>query len=141
MMILFSASNIGFYDEVLKFSYEQAGNWPDDLVEVTASIHIEYSGPAPEGKILGVDCDGMPAWVDIPAPTHDELVSRAESEKLRLKTVADTEIEWRQDAVDAEIATADESVALIAWRKYRVLLMRVDTSKPVWPALPGEQFS
>ncbi|EPE0972676.1 hypothetical protein ACSGAP_002226 [Salmonella bongori] len=45
MIILFSASNIGFYDEVLKFFYEQAGNWPDDLVEVTASIHIEYSGP------------------------------------------------------------------------------------------------
>ncbi|EPE0972677.1 tail fiber assembly protein [Salmonella bongori] len=57
-----------------------------------------------------------------------------------LKTVADTEIAWRQDAVDAEIATADESVALIAWRKYRVLLMRVDTSKPVWPALPGNSL-
>lgn len=61
--------------------------------------------------------------------------------QLAITPVADTEIEWRQDAVDAEIATADESVALIAWRKYRVLLMRVDTSKPVWPALPGEQFS
>ncbi|HCJ2114023.1 TPA: tail fiber assembly protein [Escherichia coli] len=38
-----------------------------------------------------------------------------------------------------EIATEEETLLLEAWKKYRVLLMRVDTSNPVWPTPPGEQ--
>ncbi|EFO1787054.1 TPA: tail fiber assembly protein, partial [Escherichia coli] len=51
---------------------------------------------------------------------------------------ADKEIVWRQDAFDAEIATAEETAALSEWKKYRVLLMRVDTAKPVWPVNPQD---
>ncbi|MEF4955483.1 tail fiber assembly protein, partial [Escherichia coli] len=40
-------------------------------------------------------------------------------------------------AVDAGIATEDETAALSEWKKYRVLLMRVDTSKPEWPEKPA----
>lgn len=43
-----------------------------------------------------------------------------------------------------EIATAGETAALAEWIKYRVLLMRVDTSKaPVieWPTQPDSQAS
>ncbi|HHG0003449.1 TPA: tail fiber assembly protein, partial [Escherichia coli] len=39
----------------------------------------------------------------------------------------------------AEIATAEETAALSEWKKYRVLLMRVDTSNPVWPTPPAVQ--
>lgn len=83
----------------------------------------------------------MPAWVDIPPPTRDELIDSAEATKLRLKAQADSEIAWRQDAVDAGIATDEETAELTEWKKYRVLLMRVDTAKPVWPTPPGEQAS
>ncbi|EAT1311015.1 hypothetical protein EX399_25465 [Salmonella enterica] len=55
--------------------------------------------------------------------------------------MADTEIAWLQDSVDAGIATEKETAALTEWKKYRVLLMRVDTAKPVWPTPPGEQAS
>lgn len=65
----------------------------------------------------------------------------AEQKRQTLKSVADTEISWRQDAVDAGIATEEETAALTEWKKYRVMLMRVDTSKPVWPTPPGEQAS
>ncbi|MHC5684485.1 tail fiber assembly protein [Escherichia coli] len=58
-----------------------------------------------------------------------------------MRTVADAEIAWRQDAVDAEIATEEESAALADWKKYRVLLMRVDTAKPEWPTPPVETTS
>ncbi|MBA8060821.1 tail fiber assembly protein, partial [Citrobacter sp. RHBSTW-00104] len=34
-----------------------------------------------------------------------------------------------------------ETAALSEWKKYRVLLMRVDTSKPDWPTPPVEQAS
>ncbi|ELI42841.1 tail fiber assembly protein [Escherichia coli KTE120] len=46
-----------------------------------------------------------------------------------------------QDAVDLEIATAEERSLLEAWNKYRVLLNRVDTSTAPdieWPTSPAE---
>ncbi|WP_145561583.1 tail fiber assembly protein, partial [Yersinia bercovieri] len=52
---------------------------------------------------------------------------------------ADSEIEWRQDAVDAGDASEKEIADLAAWRKYRVALMRIDTSNPTnitWPPAP-----
>lgn len=44
-----------------------------------------------------------------------------------------------QDAVDLNIATEAERQQLTAWKKYRVLLNRVDTSKAPdieWPKAP-----
>ncbi|HGK7505379.1 TPA: tail fiber assembly protein [Kluyvera cryocrescens] len=76
-----------------------------------------------------------------PAPTSAELVTQAEEKKAALRVTADAEIAWRQDAVDADIASAEEAAALAEWKKYRVLLMRVDTSKApdiVWPELPAK---
>lgn len=55
-----------------------------------------------------------------------------------LRAKSDSEIDWRQDAVDAGIATEQETSLLGEWKKYRVLLMCVDTAKPVWPTPPGE---
>ncbi|ECA9704885.1 tail fiber assembly protein, partial [Salmonella enterica subsp. enterica serovar Bredeney] len=33
-------------------------------------------------------------------------------------------------------ATDEEKARLLAWKKYRVLVNRVDTSKPEWPEQP-----
>lgn len=76
-----------------------------------------------------------------PPPTHEELSAAAELKKTNLRIQADSEIDWRQDAVDAGIATGEETAALAEWKKYRVLLMRVDTAKPLWPTPPGGQAS
>lgn len=100
-----------------------------------------YSQYPPEGKMLGTDNNGYPVWVDIPSLSPEERVARAEQTRRDLRTRADSEIAWRQDAVDADIATDEETAALSEWKKYRVLLMRVDTAKPVWPTPPGEQAS
>jgi phage terminase large subunit GpA-like protein len=65
----------------------------------------------------------------------------AEQQKLSLRSKADSEIAWRQDAVDAAIATDEETAALAEWKKYRVLLMRVDTSTAPdigWPTQPEQ---
>lgn len=53
-----------------------------------------------------------------------------------LRLDADTEITWRQYAVDKGIATEGEVAQLDAWKIYCVKLMRVDTSKPEWPQPP-----
>lgn len=53
---------------------------------------------------------------------------------------ADDEIDWLQDAVDAGIATDEETALLAAWKTYRVQLMRIDTSKAPdieWPPVPS----
>ncbi len=68
-------------------------------------------------------------------------VEGAEAQKTQLRAAATDEIAWRQDAVNAGIATEEEAAALDEWIKYRVLLMRVDTTKPVWPTPPGIQAS
>ncbi|MRT14835.1 phage tail protein [Enterobacteriaceae bacterium RIT711] len=71
-----------------------------------------------------------------PPLTKKQLIALAEDKKLQLRAAADAEISWRQDALDAGIATDEETSELEEWRKYRVLLMRVDTSNPEWPELP-----
>ena len=137
---IFSAFLNGFLPLAWKEEKEATDSWPVDAVEISYEDYLKFTTDAPEGKILG-SVDGLPAWVDIPPPTKDALIASAEATKLRLKAQVDAEIAWRQDAVDAGIATDAETAALSEWKKYRVLLMRVDTAKPVWPTLPGEQAS
>lgn len=72
---------------------------------------------------------------------HEQQVEVVKGMRAALLATANLEIAWRQDAVDAGIATEEETAALSEWKKYRVLLMRTDNSKPIWPTPPGEQVS
>lgn len=104
---------------------------PDKQLSAVVSL-------APQGKTLGADKNGNPAWIDIPPLSAEQQIIQAEQKRTVLRSMADKEIAWRQDAFDAEIATAEETAALSEWKKYRVLLMRVDTAKPVWPVNPQD---
>lgn len=78
-------------------------------------------------------------WVTDADAQHEDDVAVAVQKKNSLRSEADAEISWLQDAVDAEIATDEETSLLAEWKKYRVLLMRVDTSKAPgidWPKPP-----
>ncbi|WP_227658106.1 hypothetical protein [Enterobacter cancerogenus] len=46
----FSPKNNAFYPVALKESYEAAGSLPDDIIDVSDDIFIEFSGTPPEGK-------------------------------------------------------------------------------------------
>ncbi|MCK7046745.1 tail fiber assembly protein [Enterobacter roggenkampii] len=121
--------------------YRSAGWDIDELILVADSVFAEYSATPPDGKIRGISATGLPEWVDAPQLTTEEQIALAERKKLSLRVSADSEIAWRQDAVDAGIATAEETAALAEWKKYRVLLMRIDTSKAPdieWPIMPKE---
>lgn len=137
---VFSAKKNAFFPVELKSSYQKAGEWPNDGIEIEDSVATEFMQEPPEGKYRNVIA-GMPAWVDIPPPTQEELSAVAELKKANLRMRTDSEINWRQDAVDAGVATEEETAALSEWKRYRVLLMRVDTEKPVWPTTPGEEAS
>ncbi|HAG3255553.1 TPA: tail fiber assembly protein [Salmonella enterica] len=51
--------------------------------------------------------------------------------------IASEKIVPLQDAMDLGEATDDETARLLAWKKYRVQVNRVDTSNPVWPEQPA----
>lgn len=79
-------------------------------------------------------------WVTDAYEAHAADVEAAVQKKSALRKIADSEIEWRKYAVDKGIATAEESAAFDEWNLYRVLLMRIDTSKAPdieWPATPS----
>ncbi|ELI8184248.1 tail fiber assembly protein, partial [Yersinia enterocolitica] len=126
MKLLWSAKNNAFIPAEMVDEYKVAGWAIDDLVETREDI-LPFYGKAPIGKIRGVSDGGIPIWVDIPAATEEELIAGANAEKSRLKAIADSEIEWRQDAVDAGIATDEETALLTNWKAYRVQLMRIKT--------------
>lgn len=110
--------------------------WPVDAVLLTAEQAAKYwKVTPPDGKQLGV-AEGAPAWVEVPPLSPEVVIAQAEQKRTQLRGVADSQIAWRQDAVDADIATDEEAAELAAWKKYRVLLMRVDTLAPVWPTAP-----
>ncbi|EOX5680219.1 tail fiber assembly protein [Yersinia enterocolitica] len=138
MKLLWSAKNNAFIPAEMVDEYKVAGWAIDDLVEAREDI-LPFYGKAPIGKIRGVSDGGIPIWVDIPAATEEELIAGANAEKSRLKAIADSEIEWRQDAVDAGIATDEETALLTNWKAYRVQLMRIktDTAPDIeWPNQP-----
>ncbi|EFT2769168.1 TPA: tail fiber assembly protein [Escherichia coli] len=139
--IYFSAKNNSFFFESMKSDYEKTNTWPDDIVEVESDIYQKYTGRPPEGKGRGGDASGQPVWVDVSEPTADQLIALAIQQKKDLAENAGTEIAWRQDAIEAGISTDDEVIQLAKWKKYRVLLMRIDTSKApdiIWPDIPED---
>lgn len=137
----FSPSLNAIYPENMIEDGSYGDSLPSDLTELSEEETRSYwKVSPPDNKKLGSE-NGRPAWVDIPPRTAEELIAMAEQERSSLRAIADAEIAWRQDAVDVGIATDEETVALAAWKKYRVLLMRVDTAKPEWPTLPEDLAS
>ncbi|HHH1650936.1 TPA: tail fiber assembly protein [Yersinia enterocolitica] len=138
MKAKFSQTLVAFIPENMIDDGSLGDNLPSDLMDVTDEELASYwKMNSPEGKKLGV-INGRPGWVDLPPLTHEELVASAIAKKSQLKAVADSAIEWRQDAVDDGSASDREIADLATWRKYRVALMRVDTSAPniEWPIIP-----
>ncbi|EBD9557025.1 tail fiber assembly protein [Salmonella enterica subsp. enterica serovar Newmexico] len=107
-------------------------------------VYISAPGPLPE-NVTSVSPDGKyqkwdgKAWVKDEAAETAARLREAEGTKSRLLQMAAEKIAPLQDAVDLEIATDDEKVQLDEWKKYRVLVNRVDTTNPDWPDVPVSQ--
>ncbi len=79
------------------------------------------------------------AWVKDTEAEKLFRIREAEETKNSLMQVASEHIAPLQDAVDLEIATEEETSLLEAWKKYRVLLNRVNTTTAPdieWPTVP-----
>ncbi|WP_200405781.1 tail fiber assembly protein, partial [Salmonella enterica] len=78
-------------------------------------------------------------WVKDEAAEKAAQLRQAEETKSRLLQMASEKIAPLQDAVDLGIATDDEKARLDEWKKYRVLVNRMDTAAPDWPERPASQ--
>ncbi|EYU16045.1 tail fiber assembly protein [Photorhabdus aegyptia] len=139
-MYYYSAKTNAFYPIELQQKYIASGSLPDDIIEVGLDIYQEYAANnAPEGKYRIAGQNGLPEWADIPPPTREELQQYIESKKQQFIVEASQQIAPLQDAVDLGIATKEEETTLLAWKKYRVMLSRIDISQASdieWPEQP-----
>ncbi|HHP3328820.1 TPA: tail fiber assembly protein [Salmonella enterica subsp. enterica serovar Muenchen] len=105
-------------------------------------VYISELGPLPE-NVTSVSPDGEyqkwdgKAWVKDEAAEKAAQLRQAEETKSRLLQMASEKIAPLQDAVDLDEATDKEKASLLAWKKYRVQVNRVDTSIPTWPGIPS----
>jgi hypothetical protein len=78
-------------------------------------------------------------WVLDKNKQHQHYVAVATAQKKQLLNEATAQIDYLQDAIDAEIATDKEKTLYAEWKKYRVLLNRIDVdAAPAieWPEKP-----
>jgi hypothetical protein len=69
-------------------------------------------------------------------PVDIDIVAQNEAKRQRLIAEAAGVIAPLQDAVDLSMATDQETANLLNWKRYRVLLNRVDPNEPDWPLKP-----
>lgn len=115
---------------------DSLGTWYDasgQLVRIDsldADVSALTRTAPPDGKSMLVDG----AWVPDPAKVAAAAKATADAAVTSGMAEAARQIAVLQDAVDLDIGTAAEAAAHTAWRKYRVLLSRVQ-SDPAYPAV------
>ncbi|NIF35381.1 tail fiber assembly protein [Enterobacter sp. Tr-810] len=139
MTMYFSAATNGFYSDLWKGSYEEAGTWPADAVEISENWHEYLVRKQGDGKNVTANEYGQPVLADQPPPTTEELISQAEETRATLMASASAVILPLEDASELDIATEEEAETLLRWKRYRVMLSRLDISAAPsieWPELP-----
>ncbi|ENR1380721.1 TPA: tail fiber assembly protein [Yersinia enterocolitica] len=97
------------------------------------------AGPAPKDcfgrSYMSVQVAGRPQeWQAAPMTTSD-----ARDIKAKALTEAYIQVTALQAAVSTQLATLEETTALVLWQTYLVLMNRVDPDSPldiVWPEKP-----
>lgn len=139
--VYFSAKKLTFIPAAWKDdgTYNEE-TWPDDAVLLSEDEAVSYwKQTPPDGKQLS-SVDGRPCWVDIPPPSHGELVQLAENYRQKLLTHADAVmLDWRTELMLGEISDANRA-KLSAWLAYKNKVKAVDvTTNPEhvnWPVPP-----
>ncbi|WP_449261531.1 tail fiber assembly protein [Escherichia coli] len=112
------------------------------------ALFISELGPLPENVTWLSPAGEYQRWDGVSWVKDEEAeklfrIRKAEEKKARLIQEATDNIAILQDAVNLEIATNEENSQLDSWRKYRVLVSRIDTSTApdiVWPELMNQGY-
>lgn len=97
-----------------------------DAETKTWSLHEEHRDETVDTQT------GNPIYISEPSPLPENVTSVSPGGEYQTSG----KIAPLQDAVDLGIATDDEKAQLDEWKKYRVLVNRMDTSAPDWPEVP-----
>ncbi|EDS5712341.1 tail fiber assembly protein [Salmonella enterica subsp. enterica serovar Javiana] len=141
-VIYFSASACGFYDSRLLDGYKAGNTLPEDVVGMTdEEVATYYMVKPPTGKQFGA-INGRPAWVDIPPPTREELITAADVEKQKRIDLANDYMNSKQWPGKAAIGRlkGDELAQYNLWLDYLDALEAVDTTSAPdikWPTPPA----
>ncbi|AVE43821.1 tail fiber assembly protein [Providencia stuartii] len=112
--------------------------------ETRQPVEVDFMGDLPETLTLlepktEFDAWNGKKWVTDTEAQKAALIAQAEQEKSQRLDEANNMLTYLQDSIDTGLATDEEAAALQAWKKYRVLLNRVDTSLAPnieWPEKP-----
>ncbi|WLW59810.1 tail fiber assembly protein [Achromobacter sp. PD1] len=137
-MYFFSQSTGGFYTREI-----HGDAIPEDAAEISDELYASLMGGQSQGKMIVAGEDGHPILADPPPPTAEQLATAALIKRDRLLRDAATRIAPLQDAVDLGVATEEEDAKLLAWKRYRVALNRIEQqpgypSDFVWPERPDQ---
>ncbi|MGL6118500.1 tail fiber assembly protein [Plesiomonas sp.] len=138
---VWSAKNIAFIPVANITDYELTGWDISNVINVDDDVFDLFLGSPPENKQLGVDDAGLPAWVDKPPLTYDELVQIAEIEKQNLLLNTQQTISLWQTQLQLGIISDENKNKLTEWVKYIEAVQAVDTSAApniTWPPKPHE---
>ncbi|EJQ5670139.1 DUF4376 domain-containing protein [Salmonella enterica] len=90
-MYHYSPTQNTFYPDELKQVYIDAGTFPDDTVEVSDDVWLEFAGNhPPEGKERAAGSDNQPCWVDIPLPDIKDARSQKHAEINRWRNTQES---------------------------------------------------
>lgn len=138
---IYSPSENAFYPYALQESYILSGSWPKDGIDVDDSVFYEFAGEPPEGKVRVASDDGYPVWADKPAPSHEELVAAADTEKIERIDQANEFMnnkQWPGKAAMGRLKDAEKE-QYNAWLDYLEALEAVATTSAPdieWPTPP-----
>lgn len=130
MRIFCSKSVPGFYVEGISIM-------PDDAMEISESLWQQLLEGQSAGQVIDFS-QTPPALIDYVRTVADDI-AEAEAKKSELRLLADESIAPLEDGEKIGIATDAELAQLNSWRKFRVLLNRIDTTKApdlIWPDKP-----
>lgn len=140
-----------FSDETIKIMYDAQGVIRSMVTECVpergntraVSMLFPVNCSVVEVNSIPDGCDISGAWLYLETGeiirNHAFDIQQAEEYRTQLMAEASQKIMLLQDAFDLGIATEDELAQLKAWKTYRVLLGRVDTSKALdveFPMIP-----
>ncbi|SDE14818.1 virus tail fibre assembly protein, lambda gpK [Pseudomonas guariconensis] len=123
-------------------------DFAEGFVEITEAQYLEAIDGMCEGLVVTIDGGFKVAPPPEPEPepepekTPEEIEAQVKAQRDGLLSFATLRIAPLQDAADLGEATAAEEAALMAWKRYRLALNRVETQEGYpetvdWPVPPA----
>jgi hypothetical protein len=130
MAIYYNSKANAFYDS-------EINKIPENSIEISSESHKELLQKQTNGLEIKSDENGYPIAVER-VITSDEKRILNNEKKQQLMNEASKKIAILQDIIELDMQAANEEEQLKQWKKYRILLMRVDINQSDinWPEQP-----